>query len=143
MSVDVYTEHGTQYYLSTLDAPDGAKVRHAASFERPSPFPGNWTLIWEAFVLMCLQVRAGYKIAQHEFLERAEPLKLQAVFVSHWIIYIAPNKIERVAVSLANAAKNEETHQSIRRSVITASYAVVGFIIVASAPKVLMLIWGI
>lgn len=143
MTADVYTDHGVAYYLSTLDAPDGPKVRHAASGERPATFPGNWTLLWNAFVLLCLQVRAGYKAAQIEFQERVEPLRLRFWFAVHWVHYMAPARVERAAKAVAKTAQNEEAHKTVRRSVVTIVYIIGGCTILAIAPRVILLAWSL
>lgn len=142
MTVDVYTDHGVAYYLDTLDAPDGAKIRHAATAERPATFPGNWALLWNAFMLMCLQIRAGYEAAKVEFLEQVEPARLRFWFVVHWVHYMAPARIERAAKVVSKAAQNEESHKAVRRSVVTIMYVVGGCTVVAAAPKILLLVWS-
>lgn len=141
MTVDVYTDHGVAYYLDTLDAPDGAKIRHAATAERPATFPGNWTLLWNAFMLMCLQIRAGYEAAKVEFLEQVEPARLRFWFVVHWVHYMAPARIERAAKTVVKVAQDEEAHKSVRRTMITVLYVLGTTAAIAVAPKLIFVVW--
>jgi hypothetical protein len=122
---------------------NGTTIRHRESTRTPSQFPGriDITLLFIAFFLK--QISLEVSNLRRAILRNGESAFLWMRFVARYHVPKAPAKVASVVVSIGIAIQKEEVHVNIRRLAVTAMYSVGGIIIIAIAPKIIMIVWAI
>lgn len=122
---------------------NGTTVRHRVGGNIASPYPTQLDIIllFIAFFNKRLQIESQRLKAGA--LRRSETTYLWVRFFITYRVPRAPAKVAQIAVSFIVVVRKEEVHQDIRRVAITLMYAAGALLVIATSPKIVMVVWAL
>lgn len=122
---------------------DGQWIRHRATSKTPSLFPGRLENFLLFIALFRKRVALEASSLKRATLCHGETVFLWVRFVVRYYVPKAPAKAASIVVSISIAIQKESVHANIRRLAVTTMYSVGGLVLIAIAPKIVMIVWAI